>query len=269
MAQYGRKSGHRNAGRRARVLLLLFGACVLSGCATAPVERPAGPGQETVPETIYVIGRGWHTEIGLSVAALDPPLTALAARFPGARALTFGFGDRAFVLARHRGVGDALGALLPSPGLILLTALNTSPTEAFGARHVVVLKVTRASFASIDAYIWDSLATTNGRLPAPYGAGPYSGSVFYASSVTYDAFDTCNTWTATALRAGGLPFSPAGTLFASQVMQQARAAEPVKSSPEPSPISTAGQRRSGRLAGKAERPRSCLAAAGQDCCCSG
>jgi hypothetical protein len=173
------------------------------------------------------------------------------------------------VLARHRGVGDALGALLPSPGLILITALNTSPSQAFGAAHVVALPVTRAGFASIGAYIWNSLATENGRLPPPYGEGPYAGSVFYASSVTYDAFDTCNTWTATALRAGGLPFSPAGTLFASQVMQQARAAEPAKSSPEPSPISTAGQRRLGRLAGPAERPRSCLAAAEGDCCCSG
>jgi hypothetical protein len=236
MAQHGRKSGRRNAGRRAGALLLLIGAFMLSGCAASPVERFAGPAEQTV----YVIGRGWHTEIGLSVAALAPPLSALAARFPGARALTFGFGDRAFVLARHRGIGDALGALLPSPGLILITALNTSPPQAFGAAHVVALPVTRAGLAAIGAYIWDSLATENGGLPASYAAGPYSGSVFYASSVTYDAFDTCNTWVAAALRAGGLPFSPAGTLFASQVMQQARAAEPAKSSPEPSPIRTAG-----------------------------
>jgi hypothetical protein len=225
-----------NVGRRARVLLPLFAALALSGCAAAPLERFPGP----VEQTVYVIGRGWHTEIGLSVAALAPPLNVLAARFPGARALTFGFGDRAFVLARHRGIGDALGALLPSRGLILITALNTSPTEAFGAGHVVALKVTRAGLAAIGAYIWNGLATGNGRLPPPYRAGPYSGSVFYASSVTYDAFDTCNTWVAAALRAGGLPFSPAGTLFASQVMQQARAAERTKSSPEPSPIRTAG-----------------------------
>lgn len=253
-----------NVGRPARVLLLLFGALALSGCTAAPLERFAGPAEQTV----YVIGRGWHTEIGLSVAALAPPLSALAARFPGARTLTFGFGDRAFVLARHRGIGDALGALLPSRGLILITALNTSPTEAFGAAHAVALKVTRAGFAAIGAYIWNSLATRNGRLPSPYGAGPYSGSVFYASSVTYDAFDTCNTWAAAALRAGGLPFSPAGTLFASQVMQQARAAEPRKSSPEPSPISTAGRRRwRRRAAGSRGRPPSCpFAAAGDRCC---
>ena len=35
--------------------------------------------------------------------------------------------------------------------------------------------------------------------------GPYVGSVFYASTETYDAFHTCNTWTALVLRDGGLP----------------------------------------------------------------
>jgi hypothetical protein len=206
-------------------MFILVGVLALAGCATLPTEHFAGPAQETV----WVIGRGWHTEIGLSVAALGPPLSALAARYPGAQVLTFGFGDRAFVLARHRGIGDALGALLPSPGLILVTLLNTSPTSAFGADHVVTLPVTRAGFDAVAAFIWNSLATDHGRLSAPYGTGPYSGSVFYASSTSYDGFYTCNTWTAAALHTGGLPIDAAGVLFASQVMQQARAADAAQS----------------------------------------
>ncbi|MHB0887352.1 DUF2459 domain-containing protein [Acidithiobacillus sp.] len=35
---------------------------------------------------------------------------------------------------------------------------------------------------------------------------------------TYDAFYTCNTWTATALHIAGLPVDPQGVLFARQVM---------------------------------------------------
>lgn len=207
---------------------MLLGA--LAGCAaTRPAEHFPGHFPGPADETVYVIGRGWHTEIGLAVAAIGPPLSALAARFPGARALTFGFGDRAFVLARHHGIGVDVGALLPSPGLILVTVLNTSPIAAFGARHVVALPVTRPGFDAIAAYVWESLATEHGHLPAPYGAGPYAGSLLYASRVTYDAFETCNTWTAAALHKGGLPISPAGVLFASQVMQKARAIDPVHS----------------------------------------
>jgi len=169
-----------------------------------------------------VIGRGWHTELGLPVAPLRPPLARLAARFPGAATLTFGFGDRAFVLARHRGFGDALGALFPNPGLVLLTVLATSSTAAFGADRVVLLHVSHAGFDGIAAFIWKSLATEWDEPPEPYGPGPYPGSLFYASSISYDAFYTCNTWVAEALRAGGVPIQADGVLFASEIMRQAR-----------------------------------------------
>jgi hypothetical protein len=51
--------------------------------------------------------------------------------------------------------------------------------------------------------------------------GPYPGSVFYAARDTYDGFYTCNTWTATVLRDGGLAM-PINVLFAGQVMGPAR-----------------------------------------------
>jgi hypothetical protein len=49
--------------------------------------------------------------------------------------------------------------------------------------------------------------------------------VFYAARGTYDAFDTCNTWTAGMLHDGGLPVSSAGVVFPGQVMRMARAIE--------------------------------------------
>ncbi len=45
---------------------------------------------------------------------------------------------------------------------------------------------------------------------------------YYASRGTYDAFDTCNTWTADMLHAGGLPVPTAGVLFVGQIMGIAR-----------------------------------------------
>ncbi|MGH7071399.1 MAG: DUF2459 domain-containing protein [Acetobacteraceae bacterium] len=175
-------------------------------------------------ETIAVIDRGWHTELGLPTASLAWPLAGLTHDFPGAVTLTFGFGDRAFVLARHRTLGDALGALFPSPGLILVTGLNTSSADAFGAARVVPLRVSRASFERIAAFVWNSIDRDNRLLPSPYGSGPYLGSLYYASTVDYDALETCNTWVAEALRAGGVPVQASGVLFASQIMREARRA---------------------------------------------
>lgn len=202
------------------LVLLTLGALV--GCAGVPLTPAPGPRVTA----IAVIDRGWHTEIGLPVGELTPPLSLIAARFPGAKVLTFGFGDRDFVLGKHGHFADALGALLPSPGLILVTALNTSPEAAFGARDVVELPISRAGFAHIAHFIGSGIAREKGEkpneAPAPYGPGPYPGALFYASSVTYDAFNTCNTWVASALRSGGIPVRAAGVLFASQVMSEVR-----------------------------------------------
>ncbi|MGH7190467.1 MAG: DUF2459 domain-containing protein [Acetobacteraceae bacterium] len=195
-----------------------LGACATNSAATGSPNSVAGA------ESIAVIGRGWHTELGLPVASLGAPLIGLARRFPGAVTLTFGFGDRAFVLARHRTLGDALGALLPSPGLVLVTGLNTTPQHAFDARQVVTMHVSRESFERIAAFVWASIERNNVPVPSPYGAGPYTGSLYYASTVDYDAFETCNTWIAQALRAGGLPVQASGVLFASQLMREARSA---------------------------------------------
>lgn len=215
-------AGEAGIGRRHALWLA---SLALTGCAATPVPRFDGPAEETVT----VIGRGWHTELGLAVARLGPPLADLASQFPGAMTLAFGFGDRAFVLARHRNVGDALGALFPDPGLVLLTVLNTTPQVAFGTAHVVSLRVTRAGFDQIAGFIWNSLATKDGALPRPYGPGPYPGSLFFASAIPYDAFDTCNTWIAEALRAGGIPVQASGVLFASQIMREARRVEAAQS----------------------------------------
>lgn len=71
--------------------------------------------------------------VGLPVDQLPAPLARLALDYPGAQILVFGFGDRAFYMAREENLGQALAALFPGPGVILLTALRVSAPDAFGA----------------------------------------------------------------------------------------------------------------------------------------
>lgn len=90
---------------RLRPVLGLLLAGLIGGCAGGPVPtRPAS--SSGAAYQVYVIDRGWHTEIGLPATALDGRLAALAADFPGARFLTFGFGDRHYLLARDTGFLD-------------------------------------------------------------------------------------------------------------------------------------------------------------------
>ncbi len=122
-------------------------------------------------------------------------------------------------MARNEGSGEMLAALLPSKSAILMTALNAPPTEAFADHEVVTLHLPPADVARIVARLWDGLEKHADGSAVRLADGPYVGSVFYAATETYDAFHTCNTWTALVLRDGGVPMNT-HVLFAGQVMQQ-------------------------------------------------
>lgn len=193
-------------------IMLLLSACT-------PAVGPVGvPG----PAIVDVVDRGWHTDIGLPADEITGPLANVARDFPSTRFLTFGFGQREFFMAQHETTGGALRALLPSRSVLLVTTLRTAPAEAFGAQHVVTLHVSQAGAARIEAAIWQQMQKGPDGAPVSLGAGPDPGSVFYAARGTYDAFDTCNTWTVELLRAGGLPVSSGGVVFSGQVMGMAR-----------------------------------------------
>jgi uncharacterized protein (TIGR02117 family) len=200
------------------VPLLLLAACSALSARPDPPTLPR-------PFRIAVIDRDWHTEIGLRAEDLDGPLAAVRDRFPGARTLVFGFGDRHYLAARDPGVGDMLLAALPAAGALLVTGLSTSPEEAFGAADVVRLRLSNDGARRAVAFIWNSFARGPSGAPVALGDGPYPGSLFYAATVTYALTHTCNTWTAEVLQEGGAAVSAEGVLFADQVMRRARAAE--------------------------------------------
>ena len=204
------------------VCLKFLLAAALSGCSrTAALPyRPDGAGTAT----IYVIGRDWHTDIAIPASELSGPLAGLQRVFPGARYFSFGFGERDYLLARRASVVHTLLALWPSPGLVLVTGLRATPPEAFGPSHVVTLRVSEAGQSALLAFVQNYFDVASDSRPRAAAYGPYPGSVFFASPGTYSAVYTCNTWTADALHAAGLPVTADGVLFAAQVMRQAREA---------------------------------------------
>jgi hypothetical protein len=205
--------------RRSALLLLMFAA----GCARLPPSPQPAPAPAVA--TIYVIDRGWHTELGLAEPIQDKTLAAVARRFQGARYLVIGFGDSTYLKSRTRGFGTMIGALFPGRGILLVTALRAPPAEAFGASQVVPLGVSQDGLEEVLDFLSASFAVPRNGVPREEGAGPYPGSLFYASTRTYDLAYTCNTWMAQALHRAGLPVSAGGVIFAGQLMRQARAAE--------------------------------------------
>ncbi|MFD2063988.1 DUF2459 domain-containing protein [Paraburkholderia solisilvae] len=191
-----------------------------AGCATTPIPSPAPFADARPPvATLSVVRREWHTDVCMHREDAAPAVGALAAGFDGARYLCFGFGERRFVFERDHGVFAAVGALFPSHAALLMTVLRAPPQDAFGASSVIDLRIGKKGLAGLNAFLQSSVQTGDAGTPVKLGDGPYEGSVFFAATFTYDAFHTCNIWTARALRAAGLPVSD--SLFADGVMRDA------------------------------------------------
>jgi uncharacterized protein (TIGR02117 family) len=214
----------RRTGRRrlALAVCVALARCAAPAPPAPPAELTAGP----KTETIYLVERGWHTDIGLpatqaSNALAGDALADLRTTFPGVHTLVIGFGQRAYLLHREPDLADMLAALAPGPGALLVTALRDTPQTAFPPDDVVVLRVSARGLARLTDFIAGSFERPPGALHA-IADGPYPGSLFYASTGTYSAGHTCNTWTAEALQSAGLPVHVAGVVFAGDVADQAR-----------------------------------------------
>jgi hypothetical protein len=193
-------------------------ASLLTGCAGSPSPPPgeiAGG-----PAEVAVIGRDWHTEIGVALKDISGPLATFGPAANGARYLIVGFGDRAYFTDHDAGSGTAFAALFPGPAAIQLATSQDLPEDT--AHITVRIRLSREALSRIADFIWDSM--DRGADGAPLPVVEHSDhSKFYSARQSYDGLYNCNSWTAEALRIGGLPFDPAGVLFASQVMDQARA----------------------------------------------
>jgi uncharacterized protein (TIGR02117 family) len=203
----------------------LGAALLLAACGGNPpaAEPPQTPVAAPPMTTVYVLRRGRHTDLVLPADQVQGPLAALNADFPGARYLVYGFGDRQYVLATHQNLAHTLLAPLPGAGLMLVIGLKQSPAEVYGAEHLLSLPLPQTQARALEDFIWQSLQADEDGAVKPYMPGKYPSNFFYASSKTYDGLYTCNTWTAEALKKGGLPVRSFGVLFARQVWEQVQA----------------------------------------------
>lgn len=207
----------------ARLSGLVLPACSLLACSLAACSVALAPEPDHAErtETIAVVVRGWHTDIGLPASALDGRLAPLRDVFPGSAWLVFGIGERSFLVKPDAGLVDMLTALLPNPSAMLVTGLNQSPEHAFAAvGETTLLPVSRGGLDRLVAFIESSFEYDGPAGPRLLSYGPYPGSLFYYATPTYSGLYTCNTWTADALGVAGLPVRASGTLFASDIARQ-------------------------------------------------
>lgn len=197
-------------------------ASLAAGCV-GPVRGlfPVPPGQ--TPRTVYVLYGGLHTGVIVRAADIPKGLWPEHREFPDAKYLETGWGDSQgyrFPLTS----GIALRALFDSKASVLLIhAFSGSITNEYAgiAKEIISVQLSSRGLACLCAYIQNSYALDSSGRPIPMPA-VFPEENFFLARGHYSAVNTCNNWTARALRVAGCPIRPRWSMFPGTVMGQTR-----------------------------------------------
>ena len=212
----------RSFGRGLVAGLVLPVAVLLGAACLGPVQDRYAPRPGEASVTIYVVGHGWHT--GIVVRRADVPTAAWpeSGGLPVARFLEVGWGDRAFYESRDAGVSLALEAAFASTASVLhVTGFDRTPAEYFPRAEIIVIELSSRGMETVAGFISRAYARDAAGEPIELGPGLYPASRFYAATGRYSLVNTCNSWIAEALRAGGCPITPVWAVTAGNLLFQA------------------------------------------------
>lgn len=205
------------------------------GCAgsVATLDPPA-PGEPT--RTIQVARRGWHTSIVVHRGDVDPRIWPEVEEFGDRSFVEVAWGDRDFYMAEPGTLWLALKAAFGPTGSVLHAVAFDAPVERYlPETEVVELRLSRRGFDAMTRFFHEEYARDpEGRI-VRLGPGQYGHGFFYAARSRYSLLNTCNTWIVRALRAAGLPVTPAWAPTAGAVMLQVRRLAPVPAPGAPRP----------------------------------
>lgn len=172
---------------------------------------------------IFVASNGWHSAIFISRAAIPGAANPVAADFPTALFLGFGWGDAKYFPNRDPGVMNLLSAaLLPTPSVLHVTGLPTHPRDAFPKDEVIGLKVSPDGFSALLRFLNAAFSRDGAERLIVYAPGLHSYSTFYRATGEFHLFNNCNSWTARGLVAAGIPIDADSILRAADLMESLR-----------------------------------------------
>jgi uncharacterized protein (TIGR02117 family) len=199
--------------------LIVWMSSLLLACASPPKGPSFPPGPNEPSKTIYLVSHGWHAGIVVKRADIPSGIWPQHNEFPEAEYLEVGWGDKDYYMTPDPHLGIILKAgLLPSASVLHIVGFSGSVTRYFPQSEVIRIDLSEAGFERLCTYLENSYARDEAGLSQPLGPALYGDGHFYLSRESYHLFNTCNVWTARALRDAGCPITPAENLTVETLM---------------------------------------------------
>lgn len=202
--------------RRIQWLLLL------TACSSEPnIVQPAITVTDVRAYRISVVSHGWHTGLIVPSTVLNSAVPELKLRFIEPAYYEIGWGDEGFYQAQEITIGLTLQALFWSKGSVLhVVAIPEAPEQYFVGDAIMSTCLAKHELASLQQFLAASFARNNAGDIKALRRGIYGDSEFYLGQGRYSLFNTCNKWTAKALRSAGLAMGWTFKLTAGSVMEE-------------------------------------------------
>ncbi len=202
--------------------LVVAGALFFAVGCLGPIRELYPPQPDEATVIIHVVGHGWHTGILIRRDTIPAQAWPEHQRFPAARFLEVGWGDRAFYESPDAGVKRALKAAFDSEGSVLHVAgFDRTPAEEFSRAEIITVELSSRGAQALARFVSRAYARDAAAQLIELGPGLYPLSRFYAATGRYSLLYTCNNWVAEALRAAGCPITPAWAVTAGNLLSQA------------------------------------------------
>lgn len=192
------------------------------GCA-GPMQGLYPPEEGEPGKVVYVVSHGWHTGIVIRRADIAEGIWPEPHDFVDAEHVEVGWGDRDFYLAPEATSGLALkAAFWPTTSVLHVVGFAVPVEQFFRGHEMIKVRLSAPGLDRLAAFIREAFARDEAGRAIRLGPGQHPNSRFYLGRETYHLLNTCNRWTARALRSAGAPITPVYAVTAGNVMYQGR-----------------------------------------------
>jgi len=168
---------------------------------------------------IYITNHGWHT--GIVIPADEnytkKRLDFLYDRFQNPKFFELGWGDKGFYQSNEITTKLTLKAMFWASDTVMhIVAFDENPKFYFAQSEIIKLELELKNYLPLLEFIKNSFYFENG--VKKLKTGLYGDSQFYEAVGKYHLFNTCNVWTAKALKSANFKIYPNTKLTASSII---------------------------------------------------